>query len=132
VAQNSQTTRRYPVWNNRFITRIHQLLLSGMAFITSNKYADWKGNLLVGSLKFKYVNKCVIENGKVVKEERLLGDLGRVCSINQSPDGYRYVGIENLGLSDNEVADVMNYISNSWGNKNNTLTTTEEVSKIKQ
>jgi hypothetical protein len=103
-----------------------------MAFITSNKYADWKGNLLVGSLKFKYVNKYVIENGKVVKEERLLGDLGRVCSINQSPDGYIYVGIENLGLSDNEIADVMNYISNSWGNKNNTLTTTEEVSKIKQ
>lgn len=37
-----------------------------------------------------------------------------------------------LGLTDEEVADVMNYISNSWGNKNNTLTTVEEVSKIQQ
>jgi len=36
-----------------------------------------------------------------------------------------------LGLSDAEVADVMNYISNSWGNKNSTLTTIKEVSKIK-
>lgn len=35
-----------------------------------------------------------------------------------------------MGLSDQEVADVMNYISNSWGNKNNTLITPEQVSKI--
>ncbi|MDO7171763.1 c-type cytochrome [Mariniflexile sp. AS56] len=37
-----------------------------------------------------------------------------------------------LGLSDDEVADVMNYISNSWGNKNNKLVTEAEVSKIKK
>jgi len=38
----------------------------------------------------------------------------------------------SLGLSDDEVADVMNYISNSWGNKNDKLVTEEEVSKIKK
>lgn len=37
-----------------------------------------------------------------------------------------------LGLSDDEVADVMNYISNNWGNKNNKIVTEEEVSKIKK
>ncbi|MFI1745605.1 c-type cytochrome [Thalassobellus sediminis] len=37
-----------------------------------------------------------------------------------------------LGLSDDEVADVMNYIYNSWGNKNEKLVTEEEVSKIKK
>lgn len=37
-----------------------------------------------------------------------------------------------LGLSDEEVADVMNYITNSWGNKNDNLITVEEVSKIKK
>lgn len=36
-----------------------------------------------------------------------------------------------LGLSDKEVADVMNYITNSWGNQNNRLVTEKEVSKIK-
>lgn len=35
-----------------------------------------------------------------------------------------------MGLSDQEVADVMNYISNSWGNNNTTLITPEQVSKI--
>ncbi|WP_298901648.1 PQQ-dependent sugar dehydrogenase [uncultured Psychroserpens sp.] len=71
---------------------------SGMAFISSDKYEDWKGNLLVGSLKFQYLDNCYIENGKVVKQERLLDGLGRVRSINQGPDGYIYVGIENLGI----------------------------------
>lgn len=35
-----------------------------------------------------------------------------------------------FGLSDVEIADVMNYITNSWGNKNSSLITEKEVSKI--
>ena len=71
---------------------------SGMAFISSNKYNGWKGNLLIGSLKFQYLDNCYIKKGKVVKEERLLDGLGRVRSVNQGPNGYIYVGIENLGI----------------------------------
>lgn len=71
---------------------------SGMAFITSDNYPDWKGDLLVGSLKFNYMDKVVLSKGKVVKEERFLDGLGRVRTINQGPDGYIYVGIENLGI----------------------------------
>lgn len=71
---------------------------SGMAFISSDKYEGWKGNLLVGSLKFQYVDNCYIEDGQIVKEERLLDGLGRVRSIEQGPDGFIYVGIENLGI----------------------------------
>ncbi len=71
---------------------------SGMAFISSDKYPGWKGDLLVGSLKFEYVDKVVLKDGKVVKEERLLDGLGRVRTINEGPDGYIYVGIENLGI----------------------------------
>ena len=71
---------------------------SGMAFITSDIYPDWKGNLMVGSLKFKYMDKVVLKDGKVVKEERMLDDLGRVRTIVQGPDGFIYVGIENMGV----------------------------------
>lgn len=71
---------------------------SGMAFINSDKYGDWKGSLLVGSLKFQYLDLCTLENGKVIKEQRLLDGLGRVRSVEQGPDGYIYVGIENLGI----------------------------------
>lgn len=71
---------------------------SGMAFINSAKYGNWKGNLLVGSLKFQYLDMCYMENDRVVKEERLLDGIGRVRSIEQGPDGFIYVGVENLGI----------------------------------
>ena len=71
---------------------------SGMTFITGNRYPDWKGDLLVGSLKFQYLDRCVIQDNKVIKEERLLDGIGRVRSVEQGPDGYIYVGVENVGL----------------------------------
>ncbi|WP_418639232.1 PQQ-dependent sugar dehydrogenase [Winogradskyella sp.] len=71
---------------------------SGMAFIDSNKYGDWNGNLLIGSLKFQYLDMCTLKDNTIVKEERLLDGLGRIRSIKQGPDGYIYVGIENLGI----------------------------------
>ncbi len=37
-----------------------------------------------------------------------------------------------LGLYDEEIADVMNYITNSWGNKNDKIITVEEVSQLKE
>ncbi len=38
--------------------------------------------------------------------------------------------MEPLGLSDKEVADVMNFILNSWGNTSDKMVTVEEVEKI--
>ena len=48
-------------------------------------------------------------------------------------NGIKYNGVMTpMGLSDEEVADVMNYITTNWGNKNDKMITVEEVSKIKQ
>lgn len=71
---------------------------SGMAFINSEKYGRWKGNLLVGSLKFRYVSRCILKGDKVFKEVKILKDIGRVRSIEQGLDGFIYVGVENLGI----------------------------------
>jgi glucose/arabinose dehydrogenase len=71
---------------------------SGMAFVTSDKYPTWKGNVLVGSLKFQYVTHCVLDNNKVIKEEKLLENIGRVRCVRQAPDGYIYVAVQNLGI----------------------------------
>ena len=40
--------------------------------------------------------------------------------------------MQPMGLTDQEVADVMNYINNTWGNSNNTNLTPEMVSNIKK
>ena len=37
-----------------------------------------------------------------------------------------------LGLTNKEVADVMNYITNTWGNKNDKIIMEDEVSKIQR
>ena len=71
---------------------------SGMAFVNSDRYPNMKGNLLVGALKFRYVSNCIIRNGKVIKEEKLLEGLGRIRSIEQGNDGFIYVGVEQLGI----------------------------------
>ncbi|APY10495.1 hypothetical protein BWZ22_04235 [Seonamhaeicola sp. S2-3] len=72
---------------------------SGMAIVSSNKYPDWKGNVLVGSLKFQYLERLVLKNNKVVKREKLFENLGgRVRNVIQAPDGYIYVAIENHGI----------------------------------
>ncbi|WP_052158259.1 c-type cytochrome [Lacinutrix jangbogonensis] len=36
------------------------------------------------------------------------------------------------GLSNEEITNVMNYITNSWGNKNTSLITEEEVSQVER
>lgn len=37
-----------------------------------------------------------------------------------------------MGLDDEEVADVMNFVNNSWGNSNKNIVTIEEVAGIKK
>jgi glucose/arabinose dehydrogenase/cytochrome c553 len=68
---------------------------SGMAFITSDVYKPWKGALLVGSLRFKYLNLCYLDGNKVTSQEKLLKNIGRVRDVRQGPDGYIYVGVED-------------------------------------
>jgi aldose sugar dehydrogenase len=65
---------------------------SGMAFLTSDRYGDaWKGNLFVGSLKFGYLDRIELADGKVVREHKLLQGMGRVRDVRQGPDGLLYL-----------------------------------------
>lgn len=71
---------------------------SGLAFVTSDKYPNWKNSLLVGSLSFQYLERMEIKDNKVVYREKLLDGMGRVRNVRQGPDGYIYVGIEGKGI----------------------------------
>ena len=71
---------------------------SGMAFSTSDIYKDWKGDLFVGSLKFKYLERLVIKNKKVIKREKILDEIGRVRNVKEGPDGYLYIGVDGKGI----------------------------------
>lgn len=65
---------------------------SGMAFVTSGRYPDWQGDLLVGALVERHLARLELEGSEVVGEEKLLTDLGeRIRDVRQGPDGFVYV-----------------------------------------
>lgn len=66
---------------------------SGMAFLRSGKYGKaWQGSLLTGSLKFSYLARLELRDGKVVREEKLLQDLDRrIRDVREGPDGLLYI-----------------------------------------
>ncbi len=70
---------------------------SGMAFVEGTKYPGWKDNLLIGSLRFQYLNRVVMNGSNVVKQENLLKNIGRVRNVETGPDGYIYVSVEDPG-----------------------------------
>ena len=48
-------------------------------------------------------------------------------------NGEEYDGVmEDQGLGDDEIADVLNYILNSWGNQYNEIITLEQVDSVKK
>ena len=70
---------------------------SGMAFVTGAKYPGWNNNLMVGSLRFQYLNRCVVKDGKIVSQESVLKNIGRLRNVDMGPDGYLYVSVEEPG-----------------------------------
>ncbi|MES2775897.1 MAG: PQQ-dependent sugar dehydrogenase [Bacteroidota bacterium] len=71
---------------------------SGLLFVTGKKYKGWEGNLLSGAMRFQYLNRSVIKDNKVVKEEILFKNIGRVRNILMGPDGYLYMAVESPGI----------------------------------
>jgi glucose/arabinose dehydrogenase len=66
--------------------------------MNTDKYPAWKGNLMIGSLRFNYLNRCVIQDNKVVKQEKILINVGRLRNVKLGSDGYMYIGVENPGM----------------------------------
>ena len=65
---------------------------SGMAFYDGDRFPAWRGNLFVGSLKFRLLVRLELEGDQVVHEERLLqNELGRIRDVRQGPDGLIYL-----------------------------------------
>ena len=71
---------------------------SGMTFVTGDKYQAWTGDALVGSLRFKYLNRCKLVGNKIVSEEILLKNIGRLRFVEMGRDGFIYVGVEEPGF----------------------------------
>ncbi len=58
----------------------------GMMFY-DGPYADWRGDLLIASLNPGGLVRLKIQNGRVVGEERMLTDVGRIRDVEVLDDG---------------------------------------------
>jgi glucose/arabinose dehydrogenase len=64
---------------------------SGMTFYSGTSIPEWENNLFIGSLSGMHIARLVIENNRIVGEERLLvSEQQRFRDITQSRDGALY------------------------------------------
>lgn len=77
---------------------VPSIATSGVMVVTSDKYPEWKGNILVGALAKMHIARVVLKDNKHIAEEKLLPGIGRVRQVAESPDGYIYAITEATGL----------------------------------
>ncbi|HUQ65393.1 MAG TPA: PQQ-dependent sugar dehydrogenase [Flavitalea sp.] len=71
---------------------------AGMDFVYGDRYPGWNGNLIIGSLVQKKLNRTIMNGDKAIGDESLIQGIGRVRDVVFAPDGFLYVLTEDTGL----------------------------------
>ena len=71
---------------------------AGIGFYYGKLFPEWQGNLFVAALAARALVRLVLNNDKVVGEERLLTELdARIRCVSEGPDGALYVLTDGNG-----------------------------------
>jgi aldose sugar dehydrogenase len=70
---------------------VPSIAVCGLDFYTGDKFPEWKNDLLVGALAQQEVRRLRIVDKKVVSQEIILKNIGRVRDVAAGPDGFIYV-----------------------------------------
>lgn len=73
------------------------IAVSGLAFYDGDLFPRWRNKLLVGALAYEEVRLLDIEGARVMHEEILLKNAGRVREATVGPDGAVYVVLNEPG-----------------------------------
>ena len=66
--------------------------LSGMTFYSGERFARWRGDLLMGALRGQALIRVRLQGETIADEEVMLrGHLGRVRDVRTGPDGFVYL-----------------------------------------
>jgi glucose/arabinose dehydrogenase len=84
---------------------------SGIAF-AGDKYPGWKGDLFVTSLGGQQLRRLKLDGEKVLQQEVVFKEFGRVRDIIRGPDGLFYVAVSLPGarLSDTTVGTILRMV----------------------
>lgn len=67
------------------------IAVCGLAFYRGDRFPGWKNDLFAGALAQQEIRRLRIADGKVVEQEIVLKDIGRVRDVADGPDGFLYV-----------------------------------------
>ncbi len=73
---------------------VPSLGVSGMLFYTGERFPEWKGDMLVASLRGQQLVRLRLEGKRVVRQETLIYGMGRLRDVRQGPDGLIYVAVD--------------------------------------
>lgn len=68
---------------------------SGITFYTGSKYPGWKNNLFVAALAGQQIRRLEVSGRKVIHQEIVFEQFGRVRAVTTGPDGLLYVLLQN-------------------------------------
>jgi glucose/arabinose dehydrogenase len=63
----------------------------GLSFYRGDKFPKWKNDLFAGALAQQEIRRLRIVDKKVVEQEVVLKNIGRVRDVTDAPDGFVYV-----------------------------------------
>ncbi|WP_346855724.1 PQQ-dependent sugar dehydrogenase [uncultured Draconibacterium sp.] len=69
----------------------------GLDFYRGDLFKKWKNRLMVGALKYEQVSLLDIEKDRVMHEEVIVKNQGRVRDVSTGPDGAIYVVLNSPG-----------------------------------
>ena len=73
------------------------IAVSGIAFYRGDAFPRWRNHLFVGALARQELRRVVIDAERVVHQEVLFKNIGRIRDVISGPDGYIYVAFEGPG-----------------------------------
>jgi len=71
------------------------IAVCGLDFYHGDLFPKWNNKLMVGALKYEEVKLLHIEGDRVVHEQTIVKNLGRVRDVQTGPDGAVYVVLNN-------------------------------------
>jgi aldose sugar dehydrogenase len=95
--QNGVTKRSEPGMEQPIVYFTPSIAPSGIVFYTGNQYPSWKNNLFVSALAGQQLRRLEVKDDKVVAQEVLFNQFGRIHDVIQGPDGLLYVTFQLPG-----------------------------------
>ena len=65
--------------------------ISGLMIYNGDRFPQWRGNLFIGGMAGQQLSRLTLNGQRVINEETLVPQRGRIRDIRQGPDGYIYL-----------------------------------------